>query len=383
MDSAHRQLQVGCKQTDLQSKSAVVCLAERILDVVERNDADYRSKYLLADHFHLRRYIHQYGRVKNRSFPLSSACRFCPLCDGFADPRFCPFRLFFRNHRTDICRRIGRIPHLERVSDLDRLLHEAVVHVAVHVNALNGYAGLPGVRKAACDAQFGCLAKVWRIPVDDVGRVVTQLQRDPADARRTLDVASHTRTACKGKHRDALVLQQILTRFRTKSVHHVEKARREPCFFQNFGQLHGDDRRHFRRLQHNRIARRKSRADLVHRQVEREVERSDGSDHPHRYPNGKGHLVFISRLAERNALPSDSLRLLRRSDQRLNAAIDLSPRVFEDLAYFRDQNQGQLLPALFDDVRRAHENFIALHRTQLFRMKGMKSTRYRFLHVFL
>ena len=79
--------------------------------------------------------------------------------------------------------------------------------------------------------------------------------------------------------------------------HHVVSPRRSARLTHNMRQFQRAQRRLLRRLVHHRIAPRQRRTQLMQRQIQRHVKRSNNPNHPQRLPYGHRHATRPNRRA--------------------------------------------------------------------------------------
>ena len=113
----------------------------------------------------------------------------------------------------------------------------------------------------------------------------------------------------------------------------------------DLGELERADRRLRRGPQHDRVAGRERRRDLVRDEVEREVERRDAGDRPERHAaHVRDAALGAGQPVERHDLAVDALRLLGGDAEGERGAIDLEPRGLDRLARLeRDRAREVLL----------------------------------------
>src|SRR5690606_36348845 len=94
---------------------------------------------------------------------------------------------------------------------------------------------------------------------------------------------------------------------------------------------------------------RKSRSELLKRQIDWRIERANRTDHAKRRPHRKAHALASARQSvERDDLAVKETRTLCREPQDLGAALRLDPRQRNRLAAFPHEIAGDIVGALFE-----------------------------------
>ena len=141
-------------------------------------EGDDRPEDFFAGNFHALVHVGQDRGVDQRFIAGSSGPERGALLDGFPDPGLHPDRRAFVNQRTDDRGILGRVPGRQGFHERDQPVEKGVIHVVVEVNALDGNAGLSGIRKSARDASLGGQAQVG-VGFDDDRGIASQFEQDP------------------------------------------------------------------------------------------------------------------------------------------------------------------------------------------------------------
>ena len=106
----------------------------------------------------------------------------------------------------------------------------------------------------------------------------------------------------------------------------------------------GGDRGGRRRLVYHAVAARQRRPDLVHRQVQREVERRHRGDHAKRLPHGHGPVPFARRRSVHgDHFAAQPMRFFGGEQQRQRGAFHFEARLLDGLAGLGADGHGHLV----------------------------------------
>ena len=128
------------------------------------------------------------------------------------------------------------------------------------------------------------------------------------------------------------------------------------------------------------IAARQRRSDFMHRQIQREVERSDGRDHAQRLADSHRPVPLAgwSRV-HGDHFPAQPVRLFGRKQQRHRRALHFQARLFDGLARFRADRHRHLIAAfeqpligLAQDGRALVERHLAHDRRSPYRRRDSR-----------
>ena len=180
--------------------------------------------------------------------------------------------------------------------------------------------------------------------MDDGHAVAAQFERDPAQSRGGLDLGSGARRTGKGDEIDAGIADQRGAD--NVAIEYVEHAGGSSGIDEDLRQLVDHAGRLRRRLQHQRIAGRDRRRDLVAGEIDRRVE---GRDPRHHADRKAQHEADFSRAhgagIERDVLALDPHRLFGRQRQRVLGADDLGLGVLDRLAGLAGHDFGDTVGA--------------------------------------
>ena len=167
-----------------------------------------------------------------------------------------------RHHRPDVGLVVERVAHAQRAGVLHEHVHEVVVQLARHVEALGRGAHLPGVQVGGPGAALGRhVHLVGHVGADDERVLAAHLEVHPRHAlgaRRGHALAGGHR-AGEGHAVHARVAHDRLAHV-ARAGHHVERARRQ--VLEAGGEHQRGERRELRRLGHHRVARGERRRQL-------------------------------------------------------------------------------------------------------------------------
>src|SRR5215210_3235500 len=138
VDDAH----VVREEPRLQPEVARAGRADRVVDVVEAEDADERRERLLARHAHLLAHVREHRRLPEPPLALAAGDSASALVDRLAHPLVDTVGGGVVDQRPHVGVVVQRVARPERPDAVDELRHELVVHVVVDVDALDRDAGL-------------------------------------------------------------------------------------------------------------------------------------------------------------------------------------------------------------------------------------------------
>jgi hypothetical protein len=179
--------------------------------------------------------------------------------------------------RADVDPLLGGIADLELARELDDTVEEAVVDLAVRVDALDGDAHLAAVGEAAVHEAARRALDV-DVGASDERRLAAELHdaRDEALAARGRDALSRGDAAREDEELDAGVDERGARR--AVAGDDLEEIRREACLVPDLLRFEGDERGHLARLEDGRVARDERHHDVAERELEGEVPRRDHAD---------------------------------------------------------------------------------------------------------
>ncbi len=328
---------------------------DRLVEIVVRQDDDDGPEDLLAHEPRIERRLGHDGGRQLRALALSTEQDAGTVPPCLREPDLDARRGGLVHERSDVRRRVHRIPYDEVARHLDQPCGERVEDLAVHDHPLHGVAALPGVREASSDAG-GCRHVERRVAVNDVRRVPAELERYAAQPRAANDGLAGVTAAGQRVHADPSVVEERGHRLSIPR-HDVDGASRRTGLLHDHRDVERRQGRLAGRLHDDRISRSEGRRDLVRHEVERSVERGDGSDEADRLPDGDGqHALVLGRgIGDRHGA---EMRLSggRRSAHRPCGATNLPKRVLPCLAGLPRDGDRVLIGPIGDQIRGATQD---------------------------
>ncbi len=225
-----------------------------------------------------------------------------------------------------------RVADVQLAGAFDKALHEFVADPRIHVNPLDRDTHLPGVGEAAGHAARHGFVEIGVVFHDD-RRVRAQLERDALHAGQIANAQSDLNAAGERHHGDALIEHQHVADRAAGPGNHIQRARWKSALLEDAGHANRGHRRGGCRLVHHAVAARQRRPNLVHRQVQREVERRHRGDHAERLAHGHGPVSFAGRRSVHgDDFSAQPMRLFGGKQQREGGALDFKTRLLDGLA---------------------------------------------------
>ena len=279
---------------------------------------------------------------------------------GLLHPGGHPLGLFGRDQRAHVRLRVHRVAPLELLHPGHQLGEHFVVDLLVEDHALHRDADLTAEREAAGDDAPHGQVDVG-VLVHDGGGVGAELQGNALHAGVGGDLAAHSRAAGEGHHRHPVVFDHRSADQPAGADDHLKDVLRQPGLLQKARQEQRRERRRRGGLEHDHIAAGQGRRDLVRDQVEREVERRDGGNHPARLADGPAEAILPALLGVHlYDLAGRPLGLFGRPAEGGARAVRLDPGRLQRLGGLSGDEPRDLLLMLLDETGRAIEDLVAL-----------------------
>ena len=175
---AEDRIDVAGKNPGLEPIRRVVDHVEGLVELLIPGEGDDRAEDFFAGKFHALVHVGQDRGANYRPFTRPARSEPCALLDGFPDPGLHPDSRAFVDQRTDDRGIPGGIPGRQGFHERDQPVEKGVIHVVVEIDALDGNAGLSGIRESARDASLGGQVQVG-IGFDDDRGIASQFEQDP------------------------------------------------------------------------------------------------------------------------------------------------------------------------------------------------------------
>ena len=166
-------------------------------------------------------------------------------------------------------------------------------------------------------------------------------------------------------------------------MHHVVCARRSAGLAYSPCQERRRERCLFRRLMNHCVSGGQRRTQLMHGQIQRDVERRDCANHSHRLPQRHRHSALAHwNGVHRNNFATQLPGLVGANEERLQAAFGLRSSLADRLAILQADQPGEIRNVALHHVVDAHQQFRALVEGQLRHGRGARAgRRYRPVEV--
>ncbi len=218
---------------------------------------------------------------------------------------------------------------------------------SLYQHPLDRHARLPGVGEPGGGDRLGRRLPV-AVGLDDHRRVVAQLEDHLLAPGLVLDRPADLARTGEGEVGDVGMAYEGVAHLGAAASDDVEVVGRQPAVVdQQPDQGQRRQRRLAGRLEHDRAPGGDGGGQLVGHQVEREVERRDGADHPDRHPQGEGHPALADLGGvDRNHVAGEPAGFDGGEGERADRPLGLRPRRLQGLGRLGGDGAGEVLRAI-------------------------------------
>ena len=363
MDPADLELACGhegncytaCEDADREAVGSGVHSRNRLVDIVKRRQTHDGPEHLLATERRRGVDIGKQGRRHDGADPFASHETARTVVHSHFDPGCDALGRVLADNRPDGGGFIAGIAESQLRNEVRQPPLDLRQYGTLDKQHLDRRANLPRLAETRGDDLRQRSIQV-RVGADDAMRQRPQLHLGTAQPGTRLDRTPRLRASGECDEPYGRLVKQPVHDVRP-AMHDGDQAGRKPGLDQRFRQNAGCERRMERRLEHDRIACRKSRGDLVRDRIQRRIEGRDRAHDTKRHAQGEADPAGLAGGAlDRHHLADKTPRLFRRQPERRNAAGDLAEGILPREPRLPAQELHQLIPTGFDQPGRRVEN---------------------------